>query len=91
MKKLILSFLVGSVVCHAFHSNPAAASAFALIEQGVKGLGNAYAGGAASADDASTVFFNPAGMTRLSGRQFAVAGHLVTPSAKLLGVMSIRQ
>ena len=46
---------------------------FALIEQSVSGLGNAYAGGAAIADDASTVYFNPAGMTRLKGVQ-GVAG-----------------
>lgn len=45
----------------------ARAAGFAIAEQGAKGLGEAYAGGAASADDASTVFFNPAGMTRLSG------------------------
>ena len=82
MKKAILPLLVASVVCLASHSNPASAAAFALIEQGVKGLGNAYAGGAASAEDASTVFYNPAGMTRLSGRQFVAAGHLVKPSTK---------
>lgn len=63
-------------------SGSAAASGFALIEQSASGLGNAFAGGAASAEDASTVFFNPAGMTRLSGKQIAVAAHVITPSAK---------
>ncbi|MEW6329974.1 MAG: outer membrane protein transport protein [Pseudomonadota bacterium] len=82
MKKVILSFLASSVVGLVAHSNPVSAAGFALIEQGVKGLGNAYAGGAASADDASTVFFNPAGMTRLSGRQAIAAGHLIVPSTK---------
>lgn len=82
MKKAILPLLVTSVVYLVSHSNPASAAGFALIEQGVKGLGNGYAGGAASADDTSTVFYNPAGMTRLPGRQFAVAGHIVKPSAK---------
>ncbi len=53
----------------------AAASGFALIEQSASGSGNAYAGGAASAEDASTIFFNPAGMSRLSGKQLTVAGH----------------
>jgi long-chain fatty acid transport protein len=62
-----------------------AASGFALIEQNASGLGNAYAGGAATAEDASTVFFNPAGMTRLSGKQVVVAGHFITPSAKFSG------
>jgi long-chain fatty acid transport protein len=63
-------------------SGSVAASGFALIEQNASGLGNAYAGGAAIAEDASTVFFNPAGMSRLSGKQIVVAGHLITPSAK---------
>lgn len=63
-------------------SGGVAASGFALIEQNASGLGNAYAGGAAIAEDASTVFFNPAGMTRLSGKQIVVAGHLINPSAK---------
>jgi long-chain fatty acid transport protein len=58
------------------------ASGFALIEQSASGLGNAFAGGAASAEDASTIFFNPAGMTRLPNRQVAGALHLILPSAK---------
>ncbi len=45
------------------------AAGFAIIEQSVKGLGNAYAGGSAIAEDASTIFFNPAGLTRLQGQQ----------------------
>jgi long-chain fatty acid transport protein len=43
------------------------ASSFALIEQSVNGMGSAYAIGSAGINDASTVFFNPAGMSRLSG------------------------
>lgn len=62
-------------------SGDAGASAFALIEQS-SGTGNAYAGGAAGAEDASTIFFNPAGMSRLHGNQVAVAGSLIQPSAK---------
>jgi len=43
----------------------AAGAGIAIMEQGVKGLGTAFAGGAAAAEDASTIFFNPAGLTRL--------------------------
>ena len=43
------------------------ASSFALIEQSVNGMGSAYAIGSAGINDASTVYFNPAGMSRLSG------------------------
>ncbi len=74
---LFLSLFAVTAVC----SN-AAASGFALIEQGVSGLGNAYAGAAATAEDASTIFFNPAGLTRVKGMQGIVAGHLIIPSAK---------
>ena len=63
-------------------SGGAAASGFALIEQSGSGLGNAYAGGAASAEDASTLFYNPAGMSRLNGMQIAVAGNMIKPGAK---------
>ncbi len=62
--------------------NLAQASGFALIEQNASGLGNAYAGQAAVAADASTIFFNPAGMTRLEGRQMVLAGNAIRPSAE---------
>ena len=60
------------------HSN---AAGFALIEKSASGMGSAFAGAAAVAEDASTVWFNPAGMTRLSGSQMVVAGHFVSPTA----------
>src|SRR3990172_2899098 len=63
-------------------SGTAAASGFALTEQSGSGLGNAYAGGAAGAEDASTIFFNPAGLSQIKGRQLVVAGHAIKPSAK---------
>lgn len=56
---------------------------FALQEQSGSGLGNAFAGGAAAAEDASTVWSNPAGMSRLSSTQIAAAVHFITPSIKL--------
>ncbi|MDO8208607.1 MAG: outer membrane protein transport protein, partial [Gallionella sp.] len=58
---------------------------FALIEQSGSGLGNAFSGGAASAEDASTIFYNPAGMSRLSGKQITVAGSMIKPTAKFSG------
>lgn len=64
------------------------AAGFALIEQNASGLGNAYAGAAAVAQDASTVFFNPAGMTQLPDRQLVVAGHLIKPRAEFSGTVT---
>lgn len=59
------------------------AAGFALVEQNASGLGNAYAGQAAVAADASTIFFNPAGMTLLPDRQVVMVGHLIKPQAEL--------
>lgn len=61
------------------------AAGFALIEQNASGLGNAYAGQAASAQDASVLFFNPAGLTEIKGRQVVGALHLIKPSAQYSG------
>ncbi|MGH8799106.1 MAG: OmpP1/FadL family transporter [Casimicrobiaceae bacterium] len=55
---------------------------FALQEQSGSGLGNAFAGGAAAAEDASTIYSNPAGMSHLPGTQVAAAGSLICLSAK---------
>jgi long-chain fatty acid transport protein len=74
--------LLSALSILSFLETGASASGFALIEQSVPSMGNAYAGGAASAEDATTIFFNPAGLTRLSGSQVIVAAHLVMPSAK---------
>ncbi len=60
----------------------ALASGFALIEQSGSGLGNAYAGGAAVAEDAATLFYNPAGLTRLPAAQLVTTGHLISPSTR---------
>ena len=64
------------------------AAGFALIEQNASGLGNAYAGAAAVAEDASTIYFNPAGMTLLPDRQWVIAGHLIKPKAEFSGTVS---
>src|SRR5437667_3354822 len=56
------------------------AAGFQVNEQSARGLGSSFAGEAAAAEDASTIFFNPAGMTRLSGTQFVSAGFAIKPS-----------
>jgi len=44
---------------------------FAIQEQSVTGMGRAFAGSAAVADDVSTTFFNPAGLTYLKHSEVA--------------------
>lgn len=58
------------------------AGGFQLTEQNASGLGNAFAGQGASAQDASTIFFNPAGMTRLPGKNAVGALSAIQPSAR---------
>lgn len=75
VKGAILASLLGVV-------SGAQAAGFALIEQSASGMGNAFAGAAASAEDASTIFFNPAGMTYVQGTQVVGALHLINPNAE---------
>ena len=79
-----LAAAVGSAVLSlaAGHAGLAYGSAFALQEQSGSGLGNAFAGGAAVAEDAATIFANPAGMSRLTGMQAVAAGSLICLEAK---------
>jgi long-chain fatty acid transport protein len=72
---------VAGIGC-AMAGSQALGAGFALQEQSGSGLGNAFAGGAAAAEDASTIYTNPAGMSRLPGMQAVVAGSVVCPSIK---------
>ncbi len=75
-----LAFLFSTVVICT--SGQVMASGFQLIEQSASGMGTAFAGGSAQAQDATTIYFNPAGMTRLQGTRISLAAHLVMPEAK---------
>jgi long-chain fatty acid transport protein len=77
-----LAVAIGAAVL-SLSAGPALGSNFALQEQSGSGVGNAFAGGAATAEDASTVWSNPAGMSRIPGIQGAVSGDVVCISAKL--------
>ena len=56
------------------------AGSFQLSEQSASSLGTAFAGGAASAEDVSTLFFNPAGLARLDYGEFQMGLHAIIPS-----------
>nr|WP_242045120.1 outer membrane protein transport protein [Anabaena catenula] len=45
--------------------------------------GNAFAGSAAIANDASTIFFNPGGLTRLTGNSAIGATYAIIPTVRL--------
>ncbi len=69
----------------AILSSAANASGFALIEQSVSSMGTAYAQGSSGLDDASTIYFNPAGMTRLPGRNVTGGVHVVDSNVDFNG------
>jgi long-chain fatty acid transport protein len=58
------------------------AGSFVLNEQSVSGLGVAFASGAAGAEDASILFFNPAGIVLLDRGELQQAANVVIPSAE---------
>ena len=58
------------------------ASGFQLSEQNASGLGNFYAGAAAATENASTIFYNPAGMTQLQAREFSAGVSVLGTSLK---------
>ena len=76
VRGLILAAALG--LC--FQGNLQAAG-FALIEMNASGQGNSYAGAAVATRDASTIFFNPAGMMQLQQDQLAIVAHYIVPSA----------
>ncbi|MDP2880863.1 MAG: outer membrane protein transport protein [Azonexus sp.] len=69
--------LIPALIAIAF-SGSAAAAGFQLQNQTGSGNGNAFAGAAAAAEDAGTIFFNPAGMTYLA------KGHNISASGTVL-------
>ena len=82
MQKIITPRLITALVATAF-AGSASAAGFQLQNQNASGTSVAFAGAAAVAEDASTIFFNPAGMTYLPmGHSLSVAGTVIDRSVK---------
>lgn len=58
----------------------AIAGGFGIVAQSGSAIGNAFAGGAAAAEDASTIWYNPAGMVALQGISLSLTTHAIRPS-----------
>ncbi len=79
--QLRLSTIAVALAMAGLTSTTAFAGGFGIGTQSGSGTGNAFAGGAAVADDASVAWSNPAGMTLLPmGKQVTAAAHFVLPS-----------
>lgn len=69
MKHFTLKLTAAATLAAAL-SSVATAGGFMLTEQSVAGLGRSYAGAGIVGDDLSAVWYNPAGMSLLSGTAF---------------------
>jgi long-chain fatty acid transport protein len=82
MTKKLTMRLIPALMMLGF-AGVASAAGFAIQNQSGSGNGNAFAGAAAAAEDAGTVYFNPAGMTNLpEGHNIALTGTLLSRSIK---------
>ncbi len=82
MQKVFNPRLIPALMAVAF-AGSASAAGFQLQNQTGSGNGNAFAGAAAAAEDAGTIFFNPAGMTYLpKGHNISLSGTLINRSIK---------
>jgi len=68
-----------------FTAGNALASGFALREESAEGLGNAFAGQTAKAYNASTAYYNPAGMSNLDQDEVAGTVTWIAPQSKFTG------
>ncbi len=80
--KIYRSLIMGSLLSCLVPSM-AQAGGFGLLENSASGQGNAFAGAAAHVTDASTIFFNPAGMMRLEGDSISMPVILLCPNHRL--------
>jgi len=86
MKRIHCVILASGV---AISATSAYASGFMVRENSAEGLAMAFAGGASRADEAATVFNNPAGMAFLTGTQTEIGGVAVFPSIHFEGNATI--
>jgi long-chain fatty acid transport protein len=84
MRTIRKGMLAAAVGVALYGLAPAAvAGGFAIGTQSGSGTGNAFAGGAAAAEDASVIWSNPAGMAHLPvGKHVTGALHVLRPSFK---------
>lgn len=82
MKNIVRLSLLSAVALGAV-TTAANAAGFYIQEQSVRGLGSAFSGSTTTLDDASTIYFNPAGMTKLEGLQVQGGVNVLIPNAKV--------
>ena len=91
MNRFVVRRLVTALVTSGILavSSQAMAAAFQLYEQDGASLGTFHAGYAAWANDASTAFFNPAGMTRIHNQQVVFSGNPIASDFTFRGRVTV--
>lgn len=72
-------------------STQASASAFQLWEQDAASIGNYHAGYAAEANDASTAWYNPAGIPRIQNQQVVAGAVAIASDFKYKGSVGVTE
>lgn len=91
MNRFVVRRLVTALVTSGILavSSQAMAAAFQLYEQDGASLGTFHAGYAAWANDASTAFYNPAGMTRIHNQQMVFSGNAIASDFTYRGTVTV--
>ncbi|WP_448556578.1 OmpP1/FadL family transporter [Thalassotalea montiporae] len=69
-----LSIIISSLLLSSSFSQITQAAGFKIYEQSTSSMGNAYAGRGAVVEDASILYSNPAGLTKLPGASLSIGG-----------------
>lgn len=92
MTKKYLPMLSRALIVATATAVPATtmAAGFQLSEQSITGLGRAFAGGGAIAEDASTIFYNPAGLALLGdGSELDMGASVISLGADFDKTMAV--
>ncbi len=89
-KKPAKRYIGGALFCLLFGlSSTAFASAYQIWEQNGAGVGDYHAGGAAEANDASTNFYNAAGLIRIKKQEVVFGAAYVSTSIEYTGSVQV--
>lgn len=86
MRRLLVLMSTAGVVCF---NQSALATGFQLWEQDGASIGNYHAGRAAIADDASTAYYNPAGLIRIKNQQMVFGADPIMTDFRYNGTVAV--
>lgn len=89
MKRFKLLFLMSGAFVVGVSNNAAMAAAYQLWEQDGASVGNYHAGRAAEAADASTSYYNPAGLVRIHNQEMVLGLDPILTDFKFRGTVEV--